>query len=192
MVLATLQTLHFQSPLKVKLTEISKCHFNLPNSKTIHYWVNLRKFFAFRALNANYSKKIRRFPKATQKRFWMTAQWNGRNGTSLWRHNWCFWRRPQTDSADRTDGNMNDNVWWKMNLYFTRESRNFPDVFCLFIALRTSSRWIFKESVQPQIEKQNTQNLVILRCCLAANGFDMYQTSKRTCRVNAHAENSTQ
>ncbi len=28
---------------------------------------------------------------------------------------------------------------------------NFPDVFCLYIVVRTSSHWIFKKSVQPQI-----------------------------------------
>ncbi len=164
---------------KVKWTEISKCHFNQPNAKNIYYWVKLRKMFAFRALKRELQKKMRGFPKASQKRFWITAHWNGRNGRSFWRHNWCFWRWPQTNFADRTDGNVNYNVWWKINLYFTWESRNFPDVFCLFIALSTSSRWIFKESVNSQMEKpkvcrrgwrcQNTQNLVISRCSLAEN-----------------------
>ncbi len=62
-------------------------------------------------------------------------------------------RRPIPRTAPTV---INDNVWWKMNfrefIFFLIISQ-FPDVFCLFIALRTSSLWIFKKSIQPQIEK---------------------------------------
>ena len=51
------------------------------------------------------------------------------------------------------DDAAKDNAWWKMNLYFTRESRNYRDVFSVSIGLKTGSSWICKESIQLQIEK---------------------------------------
>ncbi len=57
-------------------------------------------------------------------------------------------------SLSNDDGGAEDNAWWKVNLYFTWESRNYPDLFSVSIRLETCSTWLCKESVQPQIEMQ--------------------------------------
>ena len=56
-------------------------------------------------------------------------------------------------SLSNDDGDAEDNALWKINLYFTRESRDYPDVFSVSIGLRTGSSWICKESIELQIEK---------------------------------------
>ncbi len=89
-----------------------------------------------------------------------------------------------------------------MNLYFIYKSRNFLDVFCLVIALRTCSHFLYKESFHalPPAKTatttttkqklavvadvvQNMQKLVISRCCSAENRYEMYQDLKRACRA---------
>ncbi len=37
------------------------------------------------------------------------------------------------------DGESEDSAWCKMNLYFTRESRAYPDAFSISIGFGTSS-----------------------------------------------------
>ena len=56
-------------------------------------------------------------------------------------------------SLSNNDGDAEDDALCKINLYFTRESRDYPDVFSVFTGLRTGSTGKCKESIEIQIEK---------------------------------------
>ena len=78
-----------------------------------------------------------------------------------------------------------------MSLYFTYESCNTLKLFTLFITVKTISKLNAKQSDKYEIKilnlvvvvhvLQTTQNLVISRRCVAGDGKEMYQDSKRTC-----------
>ena len=72
----------------------------------------------------------------------------------------------------------------KGNLYFTLGSRDYPNVFGVFLVQGVSPAEYVKRAFNLKKKYkhlafvvhvlQNTQNLVILRCCFAENGQEMY------------------
>ena len=88
-------------------------------------------------------------------------------------------------TLSKDDGDAEDNVWLKMNEYFICESCSYLDVFSASFALKTAPA---EDSKAAFISKkknkhlgvvvhvlQNTENLVISRCCLAEDGKEMHK-----------------
>ena len=63
-----------------------------------------------------------------------------------------------------------------MNLYFTYESRDTPNSFCLFINVKAINlKYNFKKLAVVVLVLPTTQNLVISGCCFAEDGKEMYK-----------------
>ena len=78
-----------------------------------------------------------------------------------------------------------------MNLHFTYESRNTLKSFTLFITVKANAKLNLGHRNKFEIEfykisrrssrSSDNAELVILRCCFAKDGKEMYKNLKRTC-----------
>ena len=92
---------------------------------------------------------------------------------------------PSIGSLRSYYGDVEDNVDQKMNLYFTYESRDTLNSFCLFVIVKAITKLNLGHRNKFEIEFQKlavvihvlhtTQNLVISRCCFAEDGKEMYK-----------------
>ena len=112
---------------------------------------------------------------------------------------WRFqWRRPprylrENLSSDDGDGNAKENVSWKYIYFICVTSRLFQLVQILqkrrtiqgpnWLGWRSTKERKIKNSATCVRVLHKTLNMLILRCCFAEDGKEMYHNLKRTCRA---------